>query len=106
MGQSTSSVQFSSVQFSSVQFSSVQFREHGLTCQTTSAMEEVDSVSTTTFCPGCRVTGGARFLVLRSFFFFRTFVMRAGPRFFFPVDHTTKQAVLNRNYLNTGITEI
>jgi hypothetical protein len=95
-----SSVQFSSVQFSSVQLSSAQFREHGLTCQTTSAMEEVDSVSTTTFCPGCRGTGGARFLVLRSFFFFRTFVMRAGPRFFFPADHTTKQEVLRRNYLN------
>jgi hypothetical protein len=78
----------------------VQFREHGLTCQTTSAMEEVDSVSTTTFCPGCRVTGGARFLVLRSFFFFRTFVMRAGPRFFFPADHTTKQGLLRINYPN------
>jgi hypothetical protein len=68
--------------------------EYSITCQTTSAMEEVESVSTTTLCPGCNVTGGARFLVLRSFFFFRTLVMRAGPRFFFPAEHITEQQIL------------
>jgi hypothetical protein len=59
-------------------------------------MEEVESVSTTTFCPGCRVMGGACFLVLRSFFFLRILVTKAGPRFFFPADHTTKQQLLRR----------
>jgi len=63
---------------------------HFLTCQTTSATDEVDSVSTTTVCPGCNVITGARFRALRSFFFFRTLVIRAGPRFFFPADHKTE----------------
>lgn len=61
-----------------------------LTCQTTSATDEVDSVSTTTVCPGCTVINGACFRAFRSFFFFRTLVIRAGPRFFFPADHKTE----------------
>nr|CAD7446152.1 unnamed protein product [Timema bartmani] len=62
---------------------------------TTLAMEEVESVSTTTLVPGTRGMGAILFLVRRNFFFFRTLVMRAGPLFFLPA--TTEWELSPRN---------